>query len=171
MRNRRHRQRRGPLIVYNKDEGLVKAFRNIPGVETCPVTALNLLQLAPGGHVGRFIIWTEGAIAALDEVYAAKSGFEIPTAKITSSDVTRLINSDEIQSVVRPAGQPTQKRPFTQKKNPLTNKAVLFRLNPYAKTLRRQELLKQEKRAKGSVKKSVKTRSAGEEFSKALLAA
>jgi large subunit ribosomal protein L4e len=39
--------------------------------------------------------------------------------------------------------------PFTQKKNPLTNKAVLFRLNPYAKTLRRQELLKQEKRAKG----------------------
>lgn len=109
MRNRRHRQRRGPLIVYNKDEGLVKAFRNIPGVETCPVTALNLLQLAPGGHVGRFIIWTEGAIAALDEVYAAKSGFEIPTAKITSSDVTRLINSDEIQSVVRPAGQPTQK--------------------------------------------------------------
>ncbi len=76
MRNRRHRQRRGPLVVYNNDEGVVKAFRNVPGVETCSVHCLNLLQLAPGGHVGRFIIWTESAIAALDEVYANKSSFE-----------------------------------------------------------------------------------------------
>ncbi len=64
----------------------------------------------------------------------------LPTAKISNPDVTRLINSDEIQSVVRPAGQKVQKRPWTQKKNPLVNKAVLFRLNPYAKTLRRHEL-------------------------------
>ena len=64
----------------------------------------------------------------------------LPTAKIANPDVTRLINSDEIQSVVRPAGQKVQKRPWTQKKNPLVNKAILFRLNPYAKTLRRQEL-------------------------------
>ena len=64
----------------------------------------------------------------------------LPTAKISNPDVTRLINSDEIQSVVRPAGQKVQKRPWTQKKNPLVNKAILFRLNPYAKTIRRQEL-------------------------------
>lgn len=115
MRNRRHRQRRGPLVVYEKDDGLVKAFRNIPGVETSPVSALNLLQLAPGGHVGRFIIWTEGAVKALDQVYAEKSGFELPTAKITASDVTRLINSDEIQSIVRPAGQATQKSEYPSK--------------------------------------------------------
>ena len=109
MRNRRYRQRRGPLIVYEKDEGLVRAFKNVPGVETCPVDKLNLLQLAPGGHIGRFIIWTQGAIAALDGVYEKKSGFNLPTAKISSSDVTRLINSDEIQSVVRPAGSAIQK--------------------------------------------------------------
>ena len=36
----------------------------------------------------------------------------LPTAKISTSDVTRLINSDEIQSVVRPAGQPIAKRAF-----------------------------------------------------------
>ncbi len=66
--------------------------------------------------------------------------FSLPTAKITNPDITRIINSDEIQSVVRPAGQKVQKRPWTQKKNPLVNKAILFRLNPYAKTLRRQEL-------------------------------
>jgi len=170
MRNRRHRQRRGPLIVYKGDEGIVRACRNIPGVETCPVESLNLLQLAPGGHVGRFIIWTEDALASLDEIYEAKSGFNLPNAKITVPDVTRIINSDEIQSVVRPAGPATQKRPFTQKKNPLRNKAVLFRLNPYAKTLRRQELLMQERKKKGSVKKSAPG-SAGKEFSEILHAA
>jgi large subunit ribosomal protein L4e len=70
------------------------------------------------------------------------SPISLPTAKITNPDVTRLINSDEIQSIVRPANQKHKKRPWTQKKNPLVNKAVLFRLNPYAKTLRRQELRK-----------------------------
>src|SRR5258706_4906341 len=69
MRGRRYRQRRGPLIVYGEDRGIVKAFRNLPGVEVANVTALNLLQLAPGGHLGRFIIWTESAFALLDEVF------------------------------------------------------------------------------------------------------
>jgi large subunit ribosomal protein L4e len=69
MRNRRHRQRRGPLVVYNEDNGVVQAFRNLPGVELVNVTRLNLLQLAPGGHLGRFIIWTEAAFSRLDEVF------------------------------------------------------------------------------------------------------
>ena len=69
IRGRRHRQRRGPLIVYNEDRGIVKAFRNLPGVEIASVKALNLLQLAPGGHLGRFVIWTESAFALLDEVF------------------------------------------------------------------------------------------------------
>lgn len=147
LRNRRHRQRRGPLVVYNNDNGIVRAFRNIPGVEVVNVTRLNLLQLAPGGHLGRFVIWTEGAFARLDEVFGTfdkasvqKKDYFLPTAKISNPDVTRIINSSEIQSVVRAAGPKTQKRPWTQHKNPLTNKLVLFRLNPYAKTLRRQEL-------------------------------
>ena len=69
LRNRRHRQRRGPLVVYSEDGGIVKAFRNLPGVETVNVRRLNLLQLAPGGHIGRFVIWTEGAFAQLDDVF------------------------------------------------------------------------------------------------------
>ena len=64
----------------------------------------------------------------------------LPSAKVTNPDITRIINSSEIQAVVRPAGRKNQRRPWTQKKNPLINKGVLFRLNPYAKTLRRQEL-------------------------------
>merc|ERR1711884_94943 len=62
MRNRRRIQKLGPLIVYDQDQGLTHAFRNIPGVDTINVERLNLLKLAPGGHVGRFCIWTESAL-------------------------------------------------------------------------------------------------------------
>ena len=68
--------------------------------------------------------------------------FSLPSAKISNPDVTRLINSDEIQSVVRPAGRKVQKRPWTQKKNALVNRSILFRLNPYAKTQIRHQLRK-----------------------------
>merc|ERR1719446_1172215 len=61
MRNRRYTMRRGPLVVYSEDNGIVRAMRNIPGVETACVTRLNLLKLAPGGNFGRFVIWTQGA--------------------------------------------------------------------------------------------------------------
>jgi large subunit ribosomal protein L4e len=163
LRNRRHRQRRGPLVVYNEDGGIVKAFRNLPGVELVNVRRLNLLQLAPGGHIGRFVIWTEGAFALLDDVFGTfdkaavhKKDYLLPTAKISNPDVTRLINSTEIQSVVRPANAKVYKRPWTQHKNPLRNRAVLFRLNPYAKTLRRNELRHQERVKKNKDKRPKK---------------
>lgn len=145
-RNRRWTQRRGPLVVYAEDRGLVKAFRNVPGVETCDVTALNLLQLAPGAHLGRFVIWTEAAFAKLDKVWgsetvaSAKSGFSLPSNIISTTDVTRIINSSEIQSVVRPAGQASQKRTHVLKKNPLRNKQILMRMNPYAKVFAAEKL-------------------------------
>merc|ERR1719204_2370667 len=69
MRNRRFRNRVGPLVIYNEDNAVVRAFRNIRGVDTCQVSRLNLLQLAPGGHLGRLIIWTQSAFQALDGLY------------------------------------------------------------------------------------------------------
>lgn len=158
-RNRRWVQRRGPLVVYANDNGIVTALRNIPGVETADVTALNLLQLAPGAHLGRFIIWTESAFAKLDQIWgsetvaSAKSGYSLPANIITSSDVTRIINSSEIQVALRAAGPAVQKRTHTQKKNPLKNKQVLLRLNPYAKVFA-AEKLGSKKAAKGTTKLS-----------------
>ena len=151
LRNRRHRQRRGPLIVYNPDEDgkeLVRAFRNIPGVETSSVFALNLLQLAPGGHLGRFIVWTSSAFAALDEIYgstttpsALKKDFLLPSNVVHNADISRLINSSEVQAVLRaPRGEAVTKRAGVQKKNPLKNKQVLLRLNPYAKAFSEKKL-------------------------------
>merc|ERR1711988_987200 len=51
MRNRRRIQKLGPMIIFDQDQGLTKAFRNIPGVETMQVDSLNILRLAPGGHL------------------------------------------------------------------------------------------------------------------------
>lgn len=153
MRNRRYTLRRGPLVIYHKDEGIVKAFRNLPGVDLADVTSLNLLQLAPGGHLGRFVIWTQGAFEQLDNLYgtfrkpsALKSGYSLPQPMVFNSDINRIINSDEIQSVTRP--KQTRRRKSTIKKNPLKNFGVMVRLNPYAQTVRRAELLNQEARTK-----------------------
>ncbi|CEP60042.1 60S ribosomal protein uL4 LALA0_S01e01684g [Lachancea lanzarotensis] len=160
-RNRRFTQRLGPLVVYANDNGLVKAFRNLPGVQTANVASLNLLQLAPGAHLGRFVIWTEAAFAQLDQVWGSetvassvKSNYTLPSNIISNTDVTRIINSSEIQSVVRPAGQPSQKRTHVLKKNPLKNKQVLLRLNPYAKVFAAEKLgSKKAEHKKGSVSK------------------
>ncbi|RDA86607.1 hypothetical protein CP532_5990 [Ophiocordyceps camponoti-leonardi (nom. inval.)] len=143
LRGRRHRQRRGPLVVYSPEadgKELIKGFRNIPGVETCPVTALNLLQLAPGGHLGRFVIWSSAAFKALDEIYgsttepsALKRDFLLPSNVVSQADLNRLINSSEIQSSLNaPKGEAKTRRSAVQKKNPLRNKQVMLRLNPYA---------------------------------------
>jgi large subunit ribosomal protein L4e len=152
MRNRRHVQRLGPLVVYNVDNGIVQAFRNLPGVELAQVERLNLLQLAPGGHMGRFVIWTSGAFARLGDIWGSqdrastqKTGYTLPYAPMTNSDLTRLINSDEVQSKVRPTK--TKVVRAKHKKNPLKNFGVKVRLNPYALSLRRSELLSQQRAA------------------------
>jgi len=151
MRNRRHVQRLGPLVVYAEDNGIVQAMRNLPGVELAHVERLNLLQLAPGGHMGRFIVWTKPAFEKLSEVYGStsrpsttKTGYTLPHNIMANSDITRIINSDEVQSKVRPADTTVIRRRI--KKNPLKNLGVKVRLNPYALSLRRSELLAQERR-------------------------
>lgn len=167
LRNRRYKQRRGPLIVFDKDDGIVQAFRNLPGVELCNVERLNVLQLAPGGHVGRFIIWTESAIAKLDTIYGTgesgssnKKEFVIPRNIVSNSDVARIINSDEIQSVIRPIAE--RKMHIPRKKNPLRNKELMFKLNPYSKI---QKVLPSPKYAQPKADKS-----AGKEFYEKMVA-
>lgn len=143
LRGRRHRQRRGPLVVYDPDvdgKELVRGFRNIPGVETCEVQSLNLLQLAPGGHLGRFVVWTSAAFKQLDAVYESKKGFTLPTSVVSQVDVSRLINSSEVQGVLRTSGLSRSKRINVLKKNPLVNKQVMLRLNPYHKTFVKEKL-------------------------------
>jgi len=148
MRNRRTVMKRGPVIVYEKDNGVKKAFRNIPGVTLLSVDRLNLLRLAPGGHVGRFVIWTESAIQKLDALYGTwskksqlKADFNLPQPMMTNSDLGRLLKAFEIQSVLRAPIKRQARRKV--KKNPLKNIGLMSRLNPYAAVQKRQTLLTQ----------------------------
>jgi large subunit ribosomal protein L4e len=144
MRNRRYTLRRGPLVIYNTNDGVEQAFRNLPGVELCCVTRLNLLQLAPGGHLGRFCIWSQAAFEALDIIYGGENGKPIPLASMTNADLARIINSDEIQSVLN-APKKGQKD-YLPKANPLRSLEALERLDPYAAEKRRAEAAAQEAR-------------------------
>eukprot|EP00804_Cyclotella_cryptica_P013463 CCRYP_005188-RA/>CCRYP_005188-RA protein AED:0.34 eAED:0.34 QI:286/1/1/1/0/0/2/80/382 len=135
-RNRRYTLRRGPLVIYKTNDGVEQAFRNLPGVELCCVDRLNLLQLAPGGHMGRFCIWSQAALDALNEIYG-KNGKAIPEDIMANADLARLINSDEIQSVLNPAKRANKK--FLRKKNPLTSIKALAKLDPYAAAARESE--------------------------------
>ncbi|XP_063545225.1 large ribosomal subunit protein uL4 [Cydia strobilella] len=152
MRNRRRVQKRGPLIVYHKDQGLTKAFRNIPGVDLINIDKLNLLALAPGGHVGRFIIWTQSAFDRLDALFGSwktpskeKKNFNLPQPKMANTDLSRLLKSEEIRKVLRAPNKRVVRA--TRKLNPLTNTRAMLRLNPFSAVLRRKAVLDQQRRA------------------------
>jgi len=147
MRNRRRVMKRGPLVVYNKDNGITRAFRNIPGVTLLNVTKLNLLKIAPGGHLGRFCIWTESAFRRLDEIYGTykqksslKNDFSLPQPKMSNSDIGRLMRSDEVQRVLRAKSHERKRRVL--KRNPLKNNRTMHKLNPFATAQKRLALRK-----------------------------
>merc|ERR1712077_31301 len=143
MRNRKRIQKRGPLVVFDQDQGVTKAFRNIPGVETISVDHLNLLKLAPGGHVGRFVIWTESAFKKLDSIYGTwrkpsetKKNWNLPMPKMAVTDLSKLLKSEEIRKVLRAPNRKVTKA--VVKTNPLKNVRTMLQLNPYAAVEKKQ---------------------------------
>merc|ERR1712149_138579 len=160
MRNRRRIQKLGPLIVYDQDQGLTHAFRNIPGVDTINVERLNLLKLAPGGHVGRFCIWTESAFKKLDALYGTwrktsteKNKWNLPQPKMAVTDLSKLLKSEEIQKVLRAPNRKVNKA--VVKTNPLKNVRAMLQLNPYAAVEKKQaELTLAAKMAKKEIAKA-----------------
>jgi len=177
-RNRRYKKRLGPLIIYNEDNGIVRATRNIPGVETACVTRLNILKLAPGGNFGRLVLWTEGAFKKLHDIYGTlksgapmKKGYHLPRAQMENADIARIINSTEVQSVLRPKLEAPKK--FPKKRNALKNKEVMKQLNPYEKPKESEADIKKRKAARqASVKEYRKKHKKGDDtFFKKLMKA
>lgn len=141
MRNRKRIQKRGPIIIYRHDKGLTRAFRNIPGITLINVSKLNVLKMAPGGHMGRFAIWTNGAFKFLDKLYGTykkqsviKSDFHLPDAKMKNCDVSKILSCRRVKSVLKKAnmGRAHMKKRGLRR-NPLKNLKVLMKLNPNAK--------------------------------------
>lgn len=67
LRGRRYKNTKSILIVTAEDKGIVKAARNLAGVDIVTFDQLNAELLAPGTHAGRLTIFTESAIAKLEE--------------------------------------------------------------------------------------------------------
>lgn len=67
MRGRKYKKKIGPLFVVSKKCKLLKAAKNIAGVDAVIVKDLNAEILAPGTHPGRLLIWSEPAIKLLEE--------------------------------------------------------------------------------------------------------
>lgn len=152
MRNRRYVKRRGPLIVHDITEKNVRlGARNLLGVDTCRVQKLNILHLAPGGHVGRLIVWTKKAFQSLKEVFgdyktpgSEKGGYRLQRHLLNSADLNRLINSDQIQSVIR---APKTVTVHAHKRNPLRNRSEMEKLNPFDQKRKQLEQELQQKRS------------------------
>lgn len=129
---------------------MTRAFRNIPGVDTIDVQKLNLLKLAPGGHVGRFCIWTESAFKKLDAIYGtwrkpseSKKNWNLPMPKMAVTDLAKLLKSEEIRKVLRAPNRKVHRAVL--KTNPLKNVRTLLQLNPYAAVLKKNAELTTEK--------------------------
>lgn len=69
MRGRKYKQPKSLLIVAGRKGGLIKASRNLPGVDVITVERLNVELLAPGTHAGRLTVWTESSLKWLGETY------------------------------------------------------------------------------------------------------
>merc|ERR1719228_1696101 len=134
MRDRKRIMKKGPLVIYDQDQGLSKAFS---------VDHLNLLKLAPGGHVGRFCIWTESAFKKLDSIYGTwrkasetKKNWNLPMPKMAVTDLSKLLKSEEIRKVLRAPNRKVTKA--VVKTNPLKNVRTMLQLNPYAAVQKKQ---------------------------------
>ena len=60
-RGRKYKNKKSVLIVIKEDFGVIKASRNIPGLDIMKIKNLSVAHLAPGGLPGRLILWSQSA--------------------------------------------------------------------------------------------------------------
>lgn len=134
MRGRKYKMKRGPLVVFKTDNGISRAFRNVPGVSLMSVDSPNLLKLAPGGSLGRLIIWTKSAFESLDSSLGGEETFMRPN--VANTCLKKVLKSEVVQSAASALVKthPTfckSSYHSSTKVNPLRSLAVMNRLNKY----------------------------------------
>ena len=75
-----------------------------------------------------------------------KSNYNLPMHKMLNTDLSRILKSPEIQRALRASHKKIHRRVL--KKNPLKNPRIMLKLNPYAKTMCRNTILRQAKKHK-----------------------
>jgi len=101
-RGRKYQNKIGPLFVVSTDCNLLKAAKNLPGVDVVKVNNINAELLAPGTHAGRLTLWSEAAVFALDkeklftEEYQAKTEVKEEPVK---KEVKKKVVKKEVKKV------------------------------------------------------------------------
>jgi len=83
-RGRIWKEKKSVLIVVENNSAVLKAARNLPGVEAVTANSLNTELLAPGTEAGRLVVWTKGAVEALGKEKVKAT----PKQKVTASTST-----------------------------------------------------------------------------------
>ena len=67
LRGRKYQRKKGILIVVGDNCPLLKAAKNIAGIDVIAAKTLNAKWLAPGAMPGRVTLWTAKAIANIEQ--------------------------------------------------------------------------------------------------------
>jgi large subunit ribosomal protein L4e len=94
-RGKTSHERKGPLVIYAHDNGISLALRNLKGIEHENVGNLSVTKLAPGGHFGRFLIWTRAAVKDVDSVWGSrlKTSFITICKRVNNFDSLHIVRS------------------------------------------------------------------------------
>ena len=68
-RGRKYRRKKGPLIIASSNCKMLKAARNIEGVDAVSASNINAQLLAPGTDAGRLVIMTKASLKKLEEKF------------------------------------------------------------------------------------------------------
>jgi len=68
LRGRRHKTKKGPLIILKDGKILEKAAKNMRGFDVVDVNNLTVDLIAPGAHPGRLCIWSKSAIESVEKL-------------------------------------------------------------------------------------------------------
>jgi large subunit ribosomal protein L4e len=66
-RGRKTQEPKSLLFVTSSDAGPSKAARNLAGADVATAANVSAEDLAPGGHPGRLVVWTESAVGGVAE--------------------------------------------------------------------------------------------------------
>lgn len=65
LRGRKYKRKIGPLILITEDKGIIKAGKNLSGVDIRKIKDVSVEDLAPGTHPGRLTIYSRSTIEEL----------------------------------------------------------------------------------------------------------
>jgi large subunit ribosomal protein L4e len=65
MRGRKYKKKIGPLVIIANDDGIIKACKNLPGVDARIFNQVSIEDLSPGANAGRLTIWSRSSIEKL----------------------------------------------------------------------------------------------------------